>query len=75
MCVRFEELSPTELLKESYNIIKGLELTKTVFRSDHASNYLALEGTFPKDKIALSNTLESAIGGEIRLKPESLRGL
>ena len=71
----FEELSPTELLKESYNIIKGLELTKTVFRSDHASNYLALEGTFPKDKIALSNTLESAIGGEIRLKPESLRGL
>ena len=46
----FEELNPTELLKESYEIIKGLELKKTVFRSDHASNYLALEGAFPKDK-------------------------
>ena len=71
----FEELDPAELLKESYQIIKGLELKKTVFRSDHASNYLALEGTFPKDKTALLNMLESAIGGEIRLKPESLRGL
>ena len=71
----FEELNPAELLKESYGIIKGLELKKTIFRSDHASNYLALEGAFPKDKTTLLNILESAIGGEIRLKPESLRGL
>jgi hypothetical protein len=68
-------LDPAELLKESYEIIKGLDLKKTVFRSDHASNYLALEGTFPKDKTVLLNMLESAIGGGIRLKPESLRGL
>ncbi|TRZ80489.1 radical SAM protein [bacterium] len=71
----FEELNSTELLKESYEIIKGLELKKTVFRSNHASNYLALEGAFPKDKTMLLNTLESAISGEIMLKPESLRGL
>ena len=74
-CGKFKELDPVELLKESYEIIKGLELKKTVFRSNHASNYLALEGTFPKDKMALLNILESAIGGEIRLKPENLRGL
>lgn len=71
----FEELNSAELLKESYEIIKGLDLKKTVFRSDHASNYLALEGAFPKDKMTLLNILESAISGEIRLKPESLRGL
>jgi len=71
----FEELSPGELLKESYGIIKGLELKKTVFRSNHASNYLPLEGTFPKDKSKLLNFLEAAISGEIMLKPESLRGL
>lgn len=71
----FEELGPAELLKESYDIIKGLELKKTVFRSNHASNYLALEGTFPKDKTAFLNVMESAIGGEIRLRPESWRGL
>jgi radical SAM superfamily enzyme YgiQ (UPF0313 family) len=71
----FEELSSAELLKESYEIIKGLQLKKTVFRSDHASNYLALEGALPKDKMMLLNIMESAIGGEIMLKPESLRGL
>jgi radical SAM superfamily enzyme YgiQ (UPF0313 family) len=71
----FEELNPAELLKETYEIIRGLELKKTVFRSDHASNYLPLEGSFPKDKMKLLHILESAIGGAIRLKPESLRGL
>ena len=71
----FEELDSVELLKESYEIIKGLDFKKTVFRSDHASNYLALEGAFPKDKMTLLNIMESAISGEIRLKPESLRGL
>lgn len=71
----FKELNSQELLKESYEIINGLDLKKTVFRSNHASNYLALEGTLPKDKMKLLNIMESAIGGEIRLKPESLRGL
>ncbi len=71
----FEELNPDELLKESYDIIQGLELKKTVFRSNHASNYLSLEGAFPKDKSALLNDLKSAINGDIMLKPESLRGL
>ncbi len=71
----FEELSSLELLKESYEIISGLRLKKTIFRSNHASNYLYLEGVFPKDKTKLLNTLESAIGGNIALRPEFLRGL
>jgi len=71
----FKELDSAGLLKESYEIIKGLDLKKTVFRSNHASNHLALEGAFPKDKMKLLNILESAIGGGVRLKPESLRGL
>ncbi|MBU1998347.1 MAG: radical SAM protein [Candidatus Omnitrophica bacterium] len=71
----FEELDSLELLKESYEIIKGLDLKKTIFRSDHASNYLALDGVLPKDKIKLSNVLKSAIDGKIRLRPEILRGL
>ncbi|MCK4912438.1 MAG: radical SAM protein [Candidatus Omnitrophica bacterium] len=71
----FKELTPLELLKESYEIIKGVKLNKTIFRSNHASNHLPLEGTFPKDKIKLLNTLEAGISGELRLKPEFLRGL
>jgi len=71
----FTELSPEELLKESYDIIKGLELHKTIFRSNHASNHLPLAGTLPKDKAGLLNALESGIKGRIMLKPEILRGL
>ncbi len=71
----FEELVPEELLKESYEILQGLHLTNTVFRSNHASNHLALEGRFPKDREALSNVLRAAIHGDVRLRPESLRGL
>jgi len=71
----FEELDSKELLQETCDIIQGLELRKTVFRSDHASNHLPLEGAFPKDKTALLDTLKTAISGKIRLKPEFLRGL
>ncbi len=71
----FKELDPLELLKESYEIIHGLELNKTIFRSDHASNHLALEGVFPKDKTMLLQALQAAIGGKICLRPEMLRGL
>ena len=71
----FEELKPRELLVESYEIIKGLELEKTIFRSNHASNYLSLEGVMPRDKGRLLSILEQAINGKINLKPEIFRGL
>jgi radical SAM superfamily enzyme YgiQ (UPF0313 family) len=71
----FEELDPRELLIEAYEMIRGLTLERTVFRSDHASNYLALEGTFPKDKSALLKVLKAALGGKIGLRPDFARGL
>ncbi|MEI7752666.1 MAG: radical SAM protein, partial [Candidatus Omnitrophota bacterium] len=71
----FTELGSAELLKEAYEMIRGLELKHTVFRSNHASNYLALEGTFPKDKPALLKALKGAIDGEITLRPDFARGL
>lgn len=71
----FEELNSLELLKETRDIIAGLELTKTIFRTDHASNYLPLEGRFPADKEKLLALIGLAINGKLRLKPEFLRGL
>ncbi|MBF0386883.1 MAG: radical SAM protein [Candidatus Omnitrophica bacterium] len=72
---KFQELSPRELLQESRDIIAGLDLHKTVFRSDHASNHLALEGVFPKDKALLLRALRAALDGETALRPEFFRGL
>ncbi|MFA5363013.1 MAG: hypothetical protein WC335_07220 [Candidatus Omnitrophota bacterium] len=71
----FQELNFLGLLKESYEIIRGLVLTKSIFRSDHASNYRAREGAFPKDKMKLLNILKSAMAGGVRLRPELSRGL
>jgi radical SAM superfamily enzyme YgiQ (UPF0313 family) len=71
----FVELNSKELLQEALDILQGLELEHTVFRSNHASNYLALEGTFPKDKPALLNALKAAIDGKLWLRSEGSRGL
>lgn len=71
----FEELDPLELLKEARDMIEGLELKKTVFRSDHASNYLPLEGRLPHDKEKLLAMLDAALSGKKSLRPEFLRGL
>jgi radical SAM superfamily enzyme YgiQ (UPF0313 family) len=71
----FTELSPKELLTEMRDIIKGLELNGTIFRSDHASNYVPLEGRFPKDKDKLIFALNAAIGGKLGMRSEWERGL
>ncbi len=72
---QFEELTSDELLGELYEILKGVELKKTIFRSNHASNYLPLEGSLPKDKEKLLTTIENALKGNVRLRPEFFRGL
>jgi len=71
----FIELDSKELLGEAHDILEGLELERTVFRSNHASNYLPLEGMLPKDKPELLKLLEAGIEGKIGLRPESRRGL
>ena len=71
----FVELNPSELLQEAHDIVAGLQLEKTIFRCNHASNYLPLAGRFPQDKERLLDSLQLAIRGEVRLKPEFLRGL
>lgn len=71
----FQELGSRELLQECRDMIAGLELQSTVFRSDHASNYLPLEGRFPQDKQRLLDTLDQALAGHQTLRPEYFRGL
>ncbi|WP_445946565.1 radical SAM protein [Shewanella sp.] len=63
------------LLKEMGVLLTNLELEKTIFRSDHASNYLVLKGVLGKDKAALVAQVEHAIKGTIPLRQEWQRGL
>ncbi len=73
----FEELDQQGLFQEMFWLLDTLELEKTIFRSDHASNYLVLKGTLNRDKQRLLNTVAQALErpGSVALRPEWMRGL
>jgi radical SAM superfamily enzyme YgiQ (UPF0313 family) len=68
---------PEESLRELREIIAATDVTNAVFRTTHASNYLAIEGTLPEDKPAMLAALDRILSwGDTRgLRPEFLRGL
>jgi len=73
----YQPLSQQQLFSELRTFIEHLDLRSTIYRSDHASNYLALKGVLNKDKSRLLNTLTTAIESpdSVILRPESMRGL
>jgi radical SAM superfamily enzyme YgiQ (UPF0313 family) len=73
----FQQLDQLQLAQEMEILLSALELEKTIFRSDHASNYLILKGTLNKDKERLLNTLHQAISkpGSVAMRQEWQRGL
>ena len=64
-----------EILAELRGMVAGLGLRSTVLRSNHASNYLPLEGRLPKDKERMLAEIDEALAGETPLRPEYWRGL
>jgi radical SAM superfamily enzyme YgiQ (UPF0313 family) len=73
----FQLLSPESLLQEMRGVIWHLnDLSGCIFRTNHASNYLPLAGTLPKDKNRLLATLDQALQqGRSALRPEAWRAL
>lgn len=71
----FKLPEPDETIEELLTIVENLNLSRTVFRANHASNFLSLEGTLNKDKERLIAEIKMAIQGRTPLKPEFLRGL
>jgi len=73
----FTALDQHGLFVELQRFISQLELEKTVFRSDHASNYLPLKGTLGADKQRFLAQLQQAIEqpDSMPLRQEWQRGL
>lgn len=73
----FREQNILGFLVEQHHFISRLELNETIFRSDHASNYLVLKGILNRDKKDLLDKLEKAIEapGMAGLRQEWMRGL
>ena len=74
---RWRKLGKLELFREMQLLLSNLQLDKTIFRSDHASNYLVLKGILGKDKDKLLSMVNTAINqpGVIPLREEWQRGL
>ena len=73
----FEMPDQQQLFEEMQRFISALELDHTVFRSDHASNYLALKGVLGRDKETMLDILQQAIDNPtgMPLREEWQRGL
>jgi hypothetical protein len=70
----FELLSPEEVLLETELMLQNIQLTKlSVFRSNHASNYLALKGNLPEDRLAMLEQIGRAKKNSAMLKDERYR--
>jgi len=72
-----DELDPLELSVELREFVAGLELTGSIFRSNHASNFLPLAGTLPKDKARILAELDLVLARpeNARFVPDWMRGL
>ncbi len=70
-------MNPFELLQEMETFIAHTELESTIYRSNHASNYMALSGVLGKDKERFLEQLRFAIANpdNASLREEWMRGL
>jgi radical SAM superfamily enzyme YgiQ (UPF0313 family) len=72
----FELTSPIEDVRELRELVANLETDKCIFRSNHASNYLALAGTLLGDKERLLEEIDAALENpDVCLRDEWMRGL
>jgi radical SAM superfamily enzyme YgiQ (UPF0313 family) len=70
-------LNQTETLAECRLLLAGIEADGVVFRSNHASNYLALAGDLQADKSRLLAEIDDVLkdSDSRRIRPEHLRRL
>ena len=72
---KFQLLTQPQVLEETRLLVENLDSPGSVFRMNHASNYLSLRGTLNKDKAAMLADIDRAEKDLTRLKPESWRAL
>ena len=71
----FRLLDRVQVLEETRLLVSALDSPGSVFRMNHASNYLSLRGTLNGDKEAMLSEIARAREDLSRLRPEGWRAL
>ena len=73
----FTFLDKMETLRELRGLVAGLDLENSVFRTNHASNWLPLKGTLSRDKKQLLHIIDQALADPEfpLLRPDEWRAL
>lgn len=70
----FTVLGPEDILRETELLLQHIDSEGSVFRMNHASNYLTLKGTLNQDRDAMLERVRKGLEG-YGLRPEYLRAL
>lgn len=72
---RFSVPEIQNLLLELRTMVEHARPRRTLFRTNHASNYLPLGGELPRDTGRVLDVIDRALAGAIPLRSEATRGL
>lgn len=72
---QFEVLSPADAMFEMRELIKNIDVINCIFRSNHASNYVAIGGNLSRDKEKLIALIDDVLKGKYKYKSEDFRSL
>ncbi|MHC4812021.1 MAG: radical SAM protein [Planctomycetota bacterium] len=72
---RFEIPQPPQLLRELRAFVAEASPADSLFRTNHASNYLRIGGSLPRDRERMLAVIDAALAGRTPLRPDYLRGL
>jgi coproporphyrinogen III oxidase-like Fe-S oxidoreductase len=72
---KFQPLTVPQLLTELGEMVAATQLSRGLFYSNHASNYLPLKVRYPEGKEPALALIQKAIQGGVGLRPEWMRGL
>jgi radical SAM superfamily enzyme YgiQ (UPF0313 family) len=71
----FELPDVNDLLRELRTIVAEANPSATIFRSNHASNYLPIGGRLPRDRDSILRQIDAALTGVAPVREDWLRGL
>jgi radical SAM superfamily enzyme YgiQ (UPF0313 family) len=72
---KFKILSVEQLLAELGAMLAATRLSRGLFYSNHASNYLPIKVRFPEGKEPALALIQKALQGQVGLRPEWMRAL